>query len=58
METEPICTCGHVLDDHESSWGPCAIEECKCVAFERDVEFERDFDNDFQADGKVDDTNR
>ena len=51
METEPICTCGHVLDDHESSWGPCAIEECKCVAFERDVEFERDFDNDFQADG-------
>ncbi len=30
----PVCTCGHVLDEHDGS--PCAVENCPCIHYERE----------------------
>lgn len=31
----PVCTCGHVDDEHDGS--TCAVEGCPCVQYERDL---------------------
>ncbi len=28
-----VCTCGHVVDEHDGS--PCAVENCPCIHYER-----------------------
>lgn len=34
-----LCTCSHVGDEHErTTAAPCAIDGCKCVAFEEDLD--------------------
>lgn len=39
---EPTCYCGHVKDEHGDPDYPgstvCMIENCECIAFERDPE--------------------
>jgi hypothetical protein len=35
------CTCGHVLDEHETGFiAPCTIEGCPCRDFELDPDAE------------------
>lgn len=36
---EKVCTCIHVLDEHEDTFmQPCTIDGCECLAFEMDRE--------------------
>lgn len=39
MDDSSCCCCGHVLDEHESSFlQSCAVGDCDCVAFDLDEE--------------------
>ncbi len=32
-----VCTCGHVLDEHEDTMlMPCDIDGCPCIAYDED----------------------
>ena len=42
MSTDGTCYCGHVYDEHEERGGACTVDECGCVAFERDPEASND----------------
>ncbi len=37
MKTEPICHCGHVLDEHDE-YRMCTVVGCDCVHFERHLD--------------------
>ena len=37
MMPEPICHCGHVLDEHDE-YRMCTVVGCDCVHFERDLD--------------------
>lgn len=36
-DDERPCVCGHVLDEHA---GECAIDDCDCVGYEPDEDYE------------------
>lgn len=35
-EREPICTCGHVLDEHYDDGHECGVLGCDCQLFVED----------------------
>ena len=35
--SEPVCYCGHVLDEHDE-YHKCTVEDCPCFHFEEDQE--------------------
>jgi len=36
-----LCSCGHVLDEHDQRTSSCTIEDCLCGGFE-EIEVEDD----------------
>ncbi len=37
VNTDPLCTCGHLKSDHINSENDCEAIRCKCIEFEKDL---------------------
>jgi hypothetical protein len=34
----PVCSCGHVLYDHDENAEFCEVEGCGCIEFDHDLD--------------------